>query len=541
MSITFVPATERDLTRASVVGARVDARHALLPLTSIVAILAIGLAYSGRTRASEFPGPALRAVAPINLNTVDDARLLETRLAAVFAHQPDREFAARALLQFIERTRADGALPNVGAIARATATAESVTGTASLLAFSERLRVQRERSTHTGAIAATTLPLFTADEMTVLKPALVVRTTQTFARTTLGYAGVYVGGFYVVWFLWWRRRVRGDALLLAAAHLLTAIGFALLLSRQDPLRDTMLFVRYTEGVLLGLGVMVAVSLVNFRRAAFLRFSYLPLMAALSLSALLLLFGSGPGTSAAKVNLGPVQPIEAVRLLLALFLAGYFARRWELLRQVHSERVGQYRVPRWLTLPRLPYVLPVVVGVGAALLFFFLQKDLGPALFLSCVFLALYAAARGRVGMAITGSALLVAGFYAGYALNISDTLVERIRMWQSPWDNGVRGGDQVAQSVWALSSGGLFGSGLGFGDTRYLPAGHTDLVLAAIGEELGAAGLLTVAAVYALVTWRGFRIALTAANDYGYFLATAMTLFVIVPVLVMASGMVGLT
>ncbi|MBA3270974.1 MAG: FtsW/RodA/SpoVE family cell cycle protein, partial [Acidobacteria bacterium] len=75
----------------------------------------------------------------------------------------------------------------------------------------------------------------------------------------------------------------------------------------------------------------------------------------------------------------------------------------------------------------------------------------------------------------------------------------------------------------------------------YLPAGHTDLVLAAIGEELGATGLLAVAAVYALVTWRGFRIALTAANDYAYFLATAMTLFVIVPVLVMASGMVGLT
>ena len=55
-----------------------------------------------------------------------------------------------------------------------------------------------------------------------------------------------------------------------------------------------------------------------------------------------------------------------------------------------------------------------------------------------------------------------------------------------------RGGDQVAQSVWALSTGGVFGTGLGFGDTRYLPAGHTDLVLAAIGEELGAAGLSRV-------------------------------------------------
>ena len=57
--------------------------------------------------------------------------------------------------------------------------------------------------------------------------------------------------------------------LLAAAHLLTALGFALLLSRADPLRDTLLFVRYTEGVLVGLALLALVSLVDFRKAAFL--------------------------------------------------------------------------------------------------------------------------------------------------------------------------------------------------------------------------------------------------------------------------------
>ena len=80
-------------------------------------------------------------------------------------------------------------------------------------------------------------------------------------------------------------------------------------------------------------------------------------------------------------------------------------------------------------------------------------------------------------------------------------------MWQSPWDNAVAGGDQVTQAIWAMATGGSFGTGLGLGDTRYLPAGHTDLVLAAIGEELGAAGLLVVAVLYAILAWRGFRIA----------------------------------
>ena len=401
-----------------------------------------------------------------------------------------------------------------------------------------RLREARERAASSGQPPPVTLPLFTSDDLATLKPSLVVRTPETFARVTLACGAAYLVAFYLLALVWWYRGIRGDEILLAAAHLLTAVGFALLLSRPDPLRDTMLFVRYTEGVLLGIGLMGAVSFVDFRKASFLTLSYLPLAGALFVSLLLILFGNGPGSSRARVNLGPVQPIEAIRLLLALFLAGYFARRWELLRQIHGGTLRRYRVARF-NLPRADYVLPVLVGVAAALAFFFLQKDLGPALFLSCVFLAMYAVARGRIPMAAAGLALLIAGFYVGYRLNVSDTLAARVQMWQSPWDNAVRGGDQVAQSLWALSTGGLFGTGLGFGDTRYLPAGHTDLVFAAVGEELGAAGLLAIAAVYAVIAARGFRIGLAAASDYGFFLATAVTLFLVIPVLIMAAGVLG--
>ena len=101
-------------------------------------------------------------------------------------------------------------------------------------------------------------------------------------------------------------------------------------------------------MLLGLVAAVGCSLVDFRKTSLLRLSYLPLVAAFGLSLLLLVFGNGPGTSSAKVNLGPVQPIEAIRLLLALFLAGYFARTWELLRQVHDTTLlPAGRAPSWL--------------------------------------------------------------------------------------------------------------------------------------------------------------------------------------------------
>jgi cell division protein FtsW (lipid II flippase) len=92
-------------------------------------------------------------------------------------------------------------------------------------------------------------------------------------------------------------------------------------------------------------------------------------------------------------------------------------------------------------------------------------------------------------------------------------------MWQSPWDNAVSGGNQVTHAIWSMATGGTFGTGLGLGDARYLPAGHTDLILAAIGEELGAVGIVVVAALYAMLTWRALRIARLAASDYGVFLA----------------------
>src|SRR5207253_3013076 len=78
-------------------------------------------------------------------------------------------------------------------------------------------------------------------------------------------------------------------------------------------------------------------------------------------------------------------------------------------------------------------------------------------------------------------------------LGISATLADRVRMWRAPWDNVARGGDQIAQALWAMASGATFGSGPGLGDTRYLPAGHTDLILASISEELGFAGLVAIA------------------------------------------------
>jgi cell division protein FtsW (lipid II flippase)/cell division protein FtsI/penicillin-binding protein 2 len=498
-------------------------------------MLVIGMAYAGQ-RTAHFSEESVQVT---NLNAVSDSKTLIPLFEDLFVNESDRRFAAQGLFDFIRSARDAGdTLPNVGAILKARVTVNSI-DRAGLVEYRERLRDARMHASQAEQSAPAVLPLFTATDLATLKPSLVVRTPETFWRLTLFWSALYFFSFWIVAVIWRLRTRRGDYLLLATAHLLTAIGFAVLLSRPDALRDTVLFARYAQGVVFGLAVFALVSFVDFRKAAFLTLSYVPLLGALLLSAVLIVFGDGPGNGSVKVNLGPVQPVEAIRLLLALFLAGYFARRWELLRQIDGNTVRNYHVPAWLHIPRLDYLLPVLGGVAASLVFFFLQKDLGPALFITCVFLAVYTVARNRVGMALIGLAFLFLGFYVGYALNVSATLAARVQMWLSPWDNAVRGGDQVAQSLWGLSAGGLFGTGFGLGDTRYLPAGHTDLILAAIGEELGFIGLLLITVVYAVIAARGFRIARAAASDYGFFLATTVTMFLIFPGLIMIAGSLG--
>ena len=262
----------------------------------------------------------------------------------------DRRSAATQLYRLILSRREQGeTLPNVGAVLEATIDSTAVSRPAALASGSRGHQAPRRRS--------------------------LARDTSEAGRSSG--ARSTSSACWAVALFWWPRGLPGDYLLLSATHLLTALAFAALVSRQDPLRDTMLFVRHAQLTSVGLLVFALVSAIDYRRVARAGLSYLPLAGALALSVLFILFGGGPSGSGAKVNLGPLQPIEFIRLLLALFLAGYFARRWELLRAGSRPARPGVQVPRWLNVPRADYVLPVVAGVAAALLFFFCRRISDP--------------------------------------------------------------------------------------------------------------------------------------------------------------------
>jgi cell division protein FtsW (lipid II flippase)/cell division protein FtsI/penicillin-binding protein 2 len=495
-----------------------------LLVATLVAVSGVVLARSGKAGRLGDVAPAATIVPLHALKSPADVEPLLT----TFTSTVERQAAARAIYR---RATAPGApLEHVGGLSAVTLPAAEVRADRRLVQLRARLERRPE---------STDVPVLTQSDLSALKPRLAVRTLETFDRRLAGAVSLFAGAFWIAHvFRRWRRRT-DDPVLIPAVMLLSGIGLIAMVALRDPLRDTMAAVPFAWGVAAGVLVLVAASELDFEASPLRRSVLVPLGAAIALAALLLIFGSGPGASGVKVNLFGVQPVEAIRLLVVFALAAYFGRRIELLRELSEPATPDRPWLRHVRVPRWRDVRPVFAAMALVLAFFFLQKDLGPALVLTCVFLALYGIGRGHIAFVLTGFALLLAGFTAAYWIGTPATVRNRVAIWADPWNNGVPGGNHIAHGLWALSTGAAWGSGPGLGNPESIPAAHTDFVLAAAGEELGFLGLAAIVLLYAIVCWRCLRAAVRAPGDYSAFLAVGLAMTLAVQAIVIASGLLG--
>ena len=180
----------------------------------------------------------------------------------------------------------------------------------------------------------------------------------------------------------------------------------------------------------------------------------------------------------------------------------------------------------ISLPPLPYLFPLLLLWALALVLFVVQSDLGSALLFFGIFLAMLYVASGKPFYVVGGLVLFVGG-----VLSAEQRASPRSsRMFRSGLTYGsTRGrwatyeGYQIVQSLFALASGGVLGKGIGFGAPGYIPAVPTDMIISAIGEELGLAGTLAVIALFMVLVYRGFHIAFGARSGYEQLLAVGLT------------------
>ena len=504
-------------------GARLEVLG-LLAATAVV-LLGLALAYLGKTDAA-----ALGTRGPDGVVNLQRLRGPDDLMPLLDMYEQPFERRAAALALY-RRASSANPLDHVGGLARVTIPSAAIRSDRRYVEL--RSRLERRPTLHD-------VPVLSPTDLAILKPRVVVRTREAFRRRCAIAALWLVAGFWAAHFVRRWRRTIGDPVTLPVVLLLCGIGLMSLVALRDPLRDTMSVSASVVGILAGLGVLVLASEVDVEASPLRRAVLGPLAVAVAVALLLLFFGTGPGTSGARLRLFGFQPADFIRLLVVFALAAHFARRGEFLREYSEEATASRPWLRHVDVPRWKDVGPALVSVGIVVAFFFLQRDLGPALVLSCVFLGMYGVARHRGVLVAGGLALVLCAFGAAYWTGIPSTVRQRVAIWMDPWSNGVTGGDQVAHGLWALATGSAWGSGLGRGMGAVVPAGDTDFIMTVSGEELGFAGLAVVLSLYAVLCWRCLRTAVRAPGDYTALLAVGIALTFVVQACVIASGVLGL-
>ncbi|MDD4601416.1 MAG: FtsW/RodA/SpoVE family cell cycle protein [Negativicutes bacterium] len=313
-----------------------------------------------------------------------------------------------------------------------------------------------------------------------------------------------------------------DPLLLPLTIALAGFGLVMILRLKPNL-----FPMQSTWLAIGLICFVISAKVFRNLEKIAQYKYLCGIIGISLLMTAILFGVDIGGNKNWVILGPVrfQPSEFAKIFIVLFLAAYLAERYELL-AFATKRYGPFDLPH----PR--FIAPLIAIWGLAMVMFVLQRDLGSALLFFGVTILMAYMASGKLSYVILGLTLFLLGSAICYKLY--PHVGVRVDIWLNPWSDPSGKGFQIVQSLFALGSGGVMGSGLTYGFPDLIPEVHTDFIFAAIGEELGLLGTSSILLLYMALIYRAFKISLICQKPFstlvagGLAVATGLQVFLII-------------
>jgi cell division protein FtsW len=313
---------------------------------------------------------------------------------------------------------------------------------------------------------------------------------------------------------------RVDPVLLVTVLLLLCIGLVMVYSASSFIAAryyggaSYFFQKQLLGAVLGIAVMLVTMRIDYR--VWRRFSLWGMVVAFPLLIIVLLFGTSAYGASRWLAFGSFfsfQPSELIKLVLALYIADWLARKGN---QVSSFLYG---------------LTPFVILVGTILGLVLLENDMGTASVIAAFTAAMFFTAGANIFQFLlamgAGGLIFLTQAFKGYRY-------VRLIGFLDPFKDVTGSNLQLYQSLLALGSGGWLGVGLGASrqKTGYLPLPYIDSIFAIIGEELGYIGCVIVIALFMILAFRGFRLARRTQDLYGALLATGITTWLIVQALI---------
>ncbi|GAA0364628.1 stage V sporulation protein E [Bacillus horti] len=275
----------------------------------------------------------------------------------------------------------------------------------------------------------------------------------------------------------------------------------------------------------GIGVVAMYMMMNIDYWVWRKFAKLGLIVCFILLILVLTpLGLVRNGSQSWLGIGAfsIQPSEFIKICMIIFLAKYLSENQK---QIVSFTKG---------------MLPPLLLVFAAFGMIMLQPDLGTGTVMVGTSIVMIFLAGARI-LHLSGLAALgIAGFTA--LVIAAPYRIKRITSFLDPWQDPQGAGYQIIQSLYAIGPGGLLGLGLGMSRQKfyYLPEPQTDFIFAILAEELGFIGGVTVLLLFSILLWRGIKIAISAPDLYGSFLAAGIVSMIAIQVIINVGVVTGL-
>lgn len=285
----------------------------------------------------------------------------------------------------------------------------------------------------------------------------------------------------------------GDNYIFLIVSMLSSIGL-IMIYRLNPSYGLRQIIRFAVGIVCYFSTYILVK----KTKGWEKWSKMYIGLSMFLFILTLLIGTRINGATNWIKIGGVvmQPAEIIKILFVFYIASYY----------NNKKINIY---------------VYLTSIYGFIMFLFLQKDLGTAMIFYFTFFTImyiYEEDRKQIYIQILLAAIIsIISYIHIYHVKV------RIIAWLNPWQYIEKEGYQITQSLFAIVSGGFFGTGLGMGYPKLIPEVHTDFIFSAICEEFGIFGGIAIIMLFLILVYRGFKIALNQHNKFFRIVSIGMT------------------